>query len=299
MNFYVLILGLFIFCMQVSVVCAKSASDKDVPNWENELINALNIEPVRASGALPYPLKTGESDSAMSLNGIWKFNFVPTPSQRPKDFYKKDYHVDSWSTIKVPSSWQIEGFGTVLYSSSVYPFRVKIPYVTLEPPKHFTAYKERNGVGSYRREFALPRKWDKGPIFLRFDGAGAAFYVWLNGDFVGYAEDSFSAHEFRVDSFLSEGTNTLAVEVYQHADGSYLEDQDFFRYAGIFRDVTLYTEPQVTIRDFFLRNGLENQYSTGVADVDVTLHNYNLTDVENLEVTFKISKDGKLIFTET
>lgn len=131
-----------------------------------------------------------------------------------------------------------------------------------EPPKNWPAYKERNSVGSYRRDFNLPASWKGEQVMIRFDGVESAFYVWVNGRKVGYSEDSYTGAEFNLTPYVKPGRNTIAVEVYRWSDGSYLEDQDFLRLSGIFRDVTLFAQPQVHVRDLFLKAGLDKKNYT-------------------------------------
>lgn len=237
--------------------------------WEDETVNHINKEAPRAS-VMP------EASMTQSLNGDWKFNFVMTPDKRPQDFYKVDYDVSDWKTIKVPSNWQLAGYGTPIYTNVPYPFVANPPYVMGEPPKDWPAYEERNSVGSYRCDFTVPDSWSKDEVFIRFDGVESAFYIWVNGERVGYSEDSYTAAEFNLTPYLKKGKNVLAVEVYRWSDGSYLEDQDFFRLSGIFRDVTLFAVPKVSVRDVFVRSSLSKAsgYKDGLIDADFVVKNY-------------------------
>jgi beta-galactosidase len=248
--------------------------------WENHKINFVNVEPVRSDSALP--LDDGQKEL---LNGTWKFNFVTMTSpdgtldlsQRPEGFFKPEYDDSAWTTIPVPSTWQVQGFGTPLYTNSNYPFNTRRPpVVTDAPSQNFTSYLERNPVGSYRRTFRLPAGFQKGgQVFLKFDGVSAGYYVWLNGEKVGYAEDSYNPDEFNITKYLKDGENVLAVQVYNFTDGSYLEDQDFFRHSGIFRDVVIFRTPDVAIRDFDFRSLLKDDYTTGTLDGKILLRNYS------------------------
>ncbi len=258
--------------LMMGLVCAGVALA--APEWEDETVFAINREPSRAS-----LLPTSEG-TTMSLNGLWKFHFVMTPEQRPVDFWKPEYDVSKWDNIEVPLSWQMAGYGTPIYSNELYPFRYDAPRVTAEPHPSWTAYKERNSVGSYRRRFELPENFSKGRVYLRFDGVESAYYVWVNGQSIGYSEDTFTAGEFDITDALKEGENVLAVEVYRWCDGSYLEDQDFWRLAGIFRDVTLYTMPNEQLRDVWVRTGLASDYTTGIVEGDVWVRNAGKAPVE-------------------
>ncbi len=250
------------------ILCASLAGGViAAPEWENELINAVNREPARAS------LMPTAEGATLSLNGMWKFNFVMTPQERPQDFWQPSYDVSGWKEIEVPLSWQMSGYGTPIYSNEQYPFRYDAPRVTAEPPRNWTAFKERNSVGSYRRNFTLPEDFSKGRVYIRFDGVESAYYLWINGKKIGYSEDTFTAGEFDITDALQAGENTIAVEVYRWCDGSYLEDQDFWRLAGIFRDVTLFTTPDVQVRDVWVRSGLEKDYTTGTVEGEVWVRN--------------------------
>ncbi len=244
-----------------------------VPDWENELVTGINKEAPRAS-VMPAAHKQ------LCLNGEWKFHFSMTPDARPVDFYREDYSVEGWASIPVPSNWQLHGYGTAIYTNVPYPFKPNPPKVTDAPPKDWPAFKERNSVGSYRRNFMLPEGWQGEQVMLRFDGVESAFYVWVNGQKVGYSEDSYSAAEFDVTPYLRAGQNTLAVEVYRWSDGSYLEDQDFLRLSGIFRDVTLFAQPRVHVRDLFLKALLEpGEYRDGRLEGTFSIRNAGAEDI--------------------
>ncbi len=164
-----------------------------------------------------------------SLNGNWSFHWVPEPSIRPVDFYKMDFDISGWKTIPVPSTMERQGYGTAIYTNSVYPFKVDPPRVMGEPNKSFTTYKERNPVGSFRREFEVPADWKNKQLILHFAGVSSAMFVWVNGQKVGYSEDSRLPADFNITNYVSpKGKNIVAVEVYKYSDGSYLEDQDYW-----------------------------------------------------------------------
>ncbi len=244
-----------------------------LPDWENELVTGINKEAPRAH-VMPEPAKQ------LSLNGEWKFHFSMTPEERPVDFYKEDYDVSTWVDMRVPSNWQLSGYGTAIYTNVPYPFKPNPPRVTDTPPKNWPVFHERNSVGSYRREFSLPEQWQGEQVMLRFDGVESAFYVWVNGQKVGYSEDSYTAAEFDVTDFLRPGRNTIAVEVYRWSDGSYLEGQDFLRLSGIFRDVTLFAQPALHVRDLFLKAGLSGeQYQNGTLRGSFSVRNAGKADV--------------------
>jgi beta-galactosidase len=241
----------------------------------------VNKEPAHAT-LMPYAsLKEAlaanrhNSSFCQSLNGTWKFNWVPHPAQRPVDFYKPDFEVHNWKEIPVPSCWQLLGYGTPYYRNIGYTFQKDWPHVLSEPPKNYTSYNERDPVGSYRREFDLPASWAGRRIFVTFDGVDSAFFLWLNGEKVGYSVNSRNAAEFDLTKYLKPGKNLIAVEVYRYSAGSYLEDQDMWRLSGIFRNVTLWSAPQVHIRDFRVSTDLDAQYQDAMLQVGATVRNYS------------------------
>ncbi|MEO7718769.1 MAG: glycoside hydrolase family 2 TIM barrel-domain containing protein [Capsulimonas sp.] len=265
----------------VSPLAAYAADAPLPPEIENEQILGINKEPWHAT-LMPYAdlkealvAKRHQSSYARSLNGDWKFNWVRRPEFRPVDFYKTTYDVSHWKTISVPSNWQIQGYGTPIYTNFTYPFKPDWPRVMGEPPKDWTAYNERNPVGSYRRTFSVPAQWDGRKVFLTFDGVDSAFYLWVNGKKVGYSLNSRNAAEFNITPYLNRNApNTLAVEVYQYSSGSYLEDQDMWRLSGIFRNVTLWSAPTVHLRDFKIVTDLDSQYKNAALKVAAKVHNY-------------------------
>ena len=225
-------------------------------DWEDNHVLQINREPARAY-FIPYGVKAG--DRMLSLNGDWHFRWTKTPREMIPDFYRTDYDVSSWKTLAVPANWEVNGYGTPIYVSAGYPFKIDPPYVTREPKKEWTTYEERNPTGQYKRMFTLPAAWQSGQTFLRFEGVMSAFYVWINGKRVGYSQGSMEPSEFNVTSYLKNGENQIAVEVYKYSDGSYLEDQDFWRFGGIHRDVLLYHTPDVRLRDVAVRTVLEER----------------------------------------
>ena len=223
-------------------------------DWEDNHVLQINREPARAY-FIPYGEKFG--DRMLSLNGKWLFRWTKTPDERIKDFYCIDYDTKKWKTLTVPANWEVNGYGTPIYVSAGYPFKIDPPYVMKEPKKDWTTYEERNPTGQYRRTFTLPATWQNGQTFLRFEGVMSAFYVWINGEQVGYSQGSMEPSEFNVTPYIKKGENQIAIEVYKYSDGSYLEDQDFWRFGGIHRDVLLYHTPDVRLRDVAVRSSMD------------------------------------------
>ena len=200
----------------------------------------------------------GNMSDRKSLNGIWKFSFAKNPQSRIINFYEEDYDASGWDSIQVPAHIQLQGYDQPHYVNSMYPWD---GHEDIVPPQIPT---EKNPVGSYIRYFNVPQSWKGGPVYISFQGVESAFYLWINGQLVGYSEDTFTPADFDITSFLQEGENKIAVEVYKWCSGSWLEDQDFWRLSGIFRDVYLYTVPKVHIRDLFITTDLDEKYTNAV-----------------------------------
>ena len=246
-------------------------------DWEDNHVLQINREPARAYF---IPFGKQEGDRMVSLNGQWQFRWTKTPEERIKDFYRTDFDASSWTTLSVPANWEVNGYGTPIYISAGYPFKIDPPYVMKEPKKDWTTYVERNPTGQYRRTFVVPEGWvccrttatngTGGQTFLRFEGVMSAFYVWINGQRVGYSQGSMEPSEFNVTPFIKPGENQIAVEVYKYSDGSYLEDQDFWRFGGIHRDVLIYHTPDVRLRDVAVRASMD-----GVLQINPQFSVYN------------------------
>ena len=240
-----------LFLLSAPTVSQVVKADNFSHDWENHHVLHINRLPARAA-FVPYRQKVG--DSSYSLNGEWKFRWTPVPDERIFDFYRTEFDDSGWEDFLVPSNWENRGYGTPIYVSAGYPFRIDPPRVMGTPKEDYTTYKERNPVGQYRRTFTLPAHWEgDGEVLLRFDGVMSAFYVWINGEKVGYSQGSMEASEFNVTRYLQKGQNQIALEVYRYSDGSYLEDQDFWRFGGIHRDITLIHTHKVAFRDYTVR----------------------------------------------
>jgi beta-galactosidase len=242
----------------------------EVPDWENPEMFAQNREPARCT-SLPYALPSqaiqGSREASpyyLSLNGHWKFKWSARPADRPLTFHQVKFDDSTWHTIPVPSNWEMQGYGTPIYSNITYPFPKNPPFIA----------HDDNPVGSYRTSFTLPESWQGRRVVIHFAGVESAFYLWINGHKVGYSQGSRTPAEFDITEYLSPRGNTLAVEVYRWCDGSYLEDQDFWRLSGIFREVFVYSTEFLHIRDFWVRCDFDDAYEDATLQVTAEVKNY-------------------------
>ncbi|MBN2341903.1 MAG: DUF4981 domain-containing protein [Deltaproteobacteria bacterium] len=233
----------------------------------------VNREPAHAT-MMPYATVAAAlrgdrstSDYVSSLNGTWKFRLADNPDQKTQDFYQADYDVSGWGNIAVPGCWQTQGYDYPIYTNVTYPWT---GYENPSPPNAPTVY---NPVGAYKRTFTKNPCWGGRRIHLVFEGVESAFYVWINGGYVGYSEDSFTPDEFDVTDFIKKGENTISVEVYRWSDGSWLEDQDFIRLSGIFRDVYLYSTQDVRISDVTVTTDLDDSYTNATLGIRTDIQN--------------------------
>ena len=250
----------------VLLLCG-TASAAPPAEWENQHVNAVNRLPMRATSySYDSPQQALRGDRSASailfLNGAWRFRFDPDVRERPRDFFRGGDRIEGWDTIPVPSCWEMHGYGFPNYTNVRYPFPVDPPRIC-----------RNNPVGSYYREFDLPAAWRDRDVSLHFGGVYSAYYVWVNGEYVGYAEDSALPSEFDVTPFLREGRNSVAVQVCKWSDGSYLEDADHWRMAGIYREVFLMAAPRVCIRDFGVRTRMINDYTDARLQIRPSLRN--------------------------
>ena len=230
-------------------------------DWENEQVIGRNKMPARAT-SYSFPSEElalkGDRTQArfLSLNGEWLFHFEADSKNRPLDFYSGENKVAGWDKIEVPSCWEMKGYGTPIYTNSTYPFPNRPPFIT-----------RTNPVGSYFRTFEVPADWDGKQIILHFGGVSSAFYVWVNGQMVGYSEDSCLPAEFDITEKVQQGANTVAVQVFRWSDGSYLEDQDHWRMSGIQREVMLLAQPRVALNDFFVRTKFDENLEDALLQI--------------------------------
>lgn len=250
-------------------------------DYENPAIVGRNKEPAHAT-LIPYPDRAsalaGDRDISpyfKLLNGDWQFHFAPNPDLAPADFFQLDYQVGSWPSIPVPSNWQMLGYGLPRYLAADYAFdKSNPPFIP----------QDTNETGSYRTTFDIPENWAGRQVFIVFDGVDSAFYLWVNGQMVGYSQDSRLPAEYNLTPYLHPGQNLLAVQVYRWSDGSFLEDQDMWFLSGIFRDVYLVATPGVHLRDFWARTHLDAEYHHADIDVSVWVRNSSPTPIRSHRV---------------
>lgn len=256
-----------IYTLLFGLLLPIQPSAQTVHDWENHHVLQINCEPVRAAFT-PFHVQKG--DCSICLDGTWKFRWTPVPDERIVEFYQTDFNDKDWVGFPVPANWEVNGYGTPIYVSAGYPFKIDPPRVMGEPKVDYTTYKERNPVGQYRRSFQLPAGWEaRGQTFLRFEGVMSVFYVWINGERVGYSQGSMEPSEFNITNYLHAGENQIALEVYRYSDGSYLEDQDFWRFGGIHRSIHLLHTPDIRIRDYAVRTlPVSTDYQDFILQID-------------------------------
>ena len=276
--------------------------------WESPENLAYNKEQPRA-----YFFSFQDTESArkvlpenssywMTLNGTWKFHWASNPNDRPATFFEENYNASSWDDVTVPMSWNIYGlqkdgsqkYGTPIYVNQpvIFMHSVKVDDwrggVMRTPPTNWTTYKHRNEVGSYRRTFNVPTNWDGREVFISFDGVDSFFYLWINGQYVGFSKNSRNAARFNISKYLKKGANVVAVEVYRSSDASFLEAQDMFRLPGIFRTVALYSTPQVQIQDLNVIPDLTNNYTDGSLAIKTNIRNLSKKDAKKYQLTYTL-----------
>lgn len=284
----------------ITFLFVSFASMADNVPWQDPQVNEINREATHAhfapftseanalaQQALPASERfevNRTRERRISLNGTWKFNYSKNNDSSPADFYKTGYNTNKWDNIKVPGSWELQGFDAPIYTDVDYPFPTNPPFVP-------TDY---NPVGSYVREFTVPSDWNGMDIFIDFEGVESAFYFWVNGELAGYSEDSRLPAHFNIGKLLKKGKNKLAVKVFRFSDGSYLEDQDYWKYSGIERDVYLYARPSSRVKDFKLTAGLVNNYKDGDFNLDVKLNEPQ----QGVTVEVKVIDNGTTIYQQ-
>lgn len=256
--------------------------------WNDVAVFQVNKMQPRTN-VIPYSDENGietldyqHSDYYKSLNGTWKFNWVESPSHKPNGFYQLGFDVSDWDEIKVPSNWELNGYGVPVYTNVSNEFPANPPYT---PEKY-------NPVGSYVLDFEVPVEWIGRNVYINFGALKSAFYLWINGEFVGYSEDSKTPAEFDITPYINKrGSNRLAVEAYRFCDGSYLEDQDYWRISGITRDVFIYSKPKLNVADFFANAGLDENYKNGTLNLSVDLNFIPKYIPSNFSIEIEITND--------
>ena len=274
----------------ITALTISMAAQAQVNDWENPAVLGINKLPYHAT--LQLPSKQKECKEIVNLDGQWLFHWSRNPEERPADFYREDYDVSAWGKITVPGNWQLQGYGVPIYTNITYPFVRNRPSVTTEPPKDWTAYENRNPVGSYVTFIDITKEMLSKNLILHFGGVHSAFYVWVNGQKVGYSQNSMSPAEFDVTKYLREGRNKLAVEVYRWSDGSYLEDQDMWRLSGIFRSVELWVRPLVHIADYHVTAVPNQDFSQAKVTADIAVCNMGQKRVKDIKAVLRI--DGMM-----
>lgn len=264
-------------------------------DWENPQLFQKNREKARATFFAYSSIEKAQKNNIASakyiksLNGKWKFNYVEKTSERPLDFYKTDFDNSGWDEIPVPGNWELYGYGFANYTNAEYPFKKNQPFIA----------DSYSPVGSYITYFDLPESWDGREIYIQLGAVKSGYYIWLNGKEVGYSQDSKLPAEFNLSPYLVEGKNKLAVQVFQFTDGSYLEDQDFWRLSGIQRDVYLFARSKTHIRDFFAKALLDENYENGVFELNVELKNQNNKTAKGYSVEYQLfDADRNVVLNE-
>lgn len=289
-----------LFCAFYTLTLHSQTTD-----WENPHVFGINKLPYHST--LQLPSKEADCKEIISLDGKWSFCWSKDPSSRPADFYKIDYDTSGWETVLVPGNWQTQGYGKPIYTNIPYPFKRDEPRVMGEPERDWFAYENRNPVGSYVTYINIPAdntgktsqktaSIADASYILHFGGVKSAMYIWINGEKVGYSQNSMSPAEFDVSRFLHPGKNKLAVEVYRWSDGSYLEDQDMWRFAGIFRPVQLWVRPNIHIADYRLTALPSANLQDGNFTADIKVCNTGRKTAKKVPVAVTI--DGKTLTGE-
>lgn len=282
---------LFLFFILSLVVCCGIAAQQQPNDWENPGKPYLNTVAPHAF-FIPYPseseaLKGENPTSVLSLDGIWKFNIVKHPDERPMDFYKTNFDAGKWSDIRVPANWQTEGFDTYIFTDVEYPIPVNPPHV----PKDF------NPVGSYKRTFQLPTNWKGREVFIRFGAVNSFFYLWINGQYAGFHKDSKTPGEFDITRYLRPGKNDVSFQVFRFSDGTYLEGQDMWKLSGVERSVYLVARPATSVTDFFVKARLDKNFRDGILDLNVELSRFSDDDRgKSIQIKLTDPENGRSIY---
>ncbi len=279
--------SIILFIVMTLIMNVKA---QEIADWWND-VSVYQVNKVAPrTNVIPYQDENGindleyrESPYYQCINGKWKFHWVEKPADKPQGFYAEGYDVSSWNTIQVPSNWELNGYGIPVYINQQNEFPSNQPY----------APTEYNPVGCYVHNFNVPAEWEGRNVYINFGAVKSAFYLWINGNFVGYSEDSKTPAEFDITPYLKkDGENTLAVEAYRFSDGSYLECQDYWRLSGITRDVFIYSKPKTNVFDFFVKAGLDEKYSKGIFEIFIDV-NYGKKIPSKLTVEVEIKNTNE------
>ena len=280
---------LFVLLVFLSSTCLNGQNRE----WEDLSVFTINTEKPHATF---YPFSNeklliendlSENTLYSSLNGKWNFKLYRNIDSVPPNFYLKKSNVKKWKTIPVPSNWQFHTDDFPVYTNIIYPYEINPPFMP----------DDYNPVGIYHRKFRIKKEWGDKEIFIHFGAVNSAFYIWINGEKVGYSEGSKTPAEFNISKYIKKGNNTIFLQVIRWSDGTYLEDQDFWRLSGIERDVFLYAQPKVAIRDFFVKTNLSDDLKSSDFNIDLDIRNYNNYD-SKVQVLSKLYNDeNKIIKT--
>ena len=290
-----LFMGLFVSALS-HALCGTAQENQEKPYWQDIQVVAVNKEYPRTS-FMSYDERSdalsGEFENSpyyQLLNGTWKFYFVDGYKELPSNITDPNIDTESWNDIQVPGNWELQGYGTPIYTNHGYEFKPRNP----QPP----ALPEKNPVGVYRRDIQIPDDWMERDIYLHIGGAKSGLYVYINGKEVGYSEDSKNPAEFLINPYVTPGKNVLTLKIFRWSTGSYLECQDFWRISGIERDVYLYSQPKAALKDFRIKSTLDDSYQNGIFALSADLRNHRNTATE-LSLTYELlNTEGKVIATE-
>jgi beta-galactosidase len=310
---------LLMIYLSISITGLVYSQEKDVSYYiENESVIGENKLEAHASFSSyapnedPLSFNPTTANFYQSLDGVWRFKWVRSAKDRPTTFMNPLENVATWDTIKVPSNWEVEGFGVPIYANHQYEFAdykapvaddmkfVKDSSNGRTVPKYpGKVPSEYNPVGSYRRDFNINADWDGNEIFLHLGAMKSGGFVWLNGEYVGYSQGSKLPAEFNITAFAKPGKNTMAIQVFRWTDGSYLECQDFWRISGIERSVYVYAQSKLRIKDFEVVSNLDGAYKNGLLDLDIVIENH-LSKNKKSQVAFKLyNSNSKLIASKS
>lgn len=280
-----------VFCLAMAVSGLSNAQEpwnSELPYWQNVSIVKVNKEYPRTEfmtfDSKEDALKQKFEDSKYykSLNGEWKFYFTKSYKDLPENITDSATETKNWKNIKVPGNWEFQEFGTAIYVNQPYEFQ-EVSTTSALPKKAWPYLPENNPVGVYSREIDIPADWlENRIVFLNIGGAKSGVYLYINGKEVGYSEDSKNNAEFRINEFVKAGKNKLTIKIYRWSTGSYLESQDFWRVSGIERDVYLWSQPKVSLRDFRVKSTLDENYTNGIFGLEMTIANYGFDDLNEV-----------------